>query len=55
MKRVLQVVLSVMRELFDESAYARFLQRNSLAESRQSYAAFLKEQKASKATRVRCC
>lgn len=49
------LLLSVLREIFDESAYDRFLSRNHFASSPQSYAAFLREHELIKARRPRCC
>jgi hypothetical protein len=46
---------SVLSEIFDESAYARFLSRHGLASSCESYAAFLRESEHVKARRPRCC
>ncbi len=46
---------SVLREIFDEAAYARFLGRQRIGSSREAYRAFLKEQQAIKGRRVRCC
>ena len=45
------VLLAILREIFDESAYDRFLQRNGLCSSPDSYAAFLSEHQALKAKR----
>jgi hypothetical protein len=45
----------MLQEIFEESAYARFLERKQIGSSRQSYAAFLREQELSKARRPRCC
>lgn len=47
--------LSTLREIFDESAYARFLIRNRTTSSRAAYAAFLREHAAAKARRPKCC
>ena len=44
-----------LREIFDESAYARFLASHQLSSSRESYAAFLRENEHIKARRPRCC
>lgn len=44
-----------LREIFDESAYARFLTRNQFASSTRAYAAFLREYEHVKARRPRCC
>lgn len=49
------LVWAALQEIFEESAYRRFLQRNQVASSRESYAAFLREQEFSKARRPRCC
>jgi len=55
MKRMVQIVMAALREIFDESAYARFLQRNGMRSSRAAYAAFLRENEAVRARRPRCC
>jgi len=51
----LRVLLSMLREIFDESAYARFLNRNQLVSSRDAYAEFLREHASMKERRPRCC
>jgi hypothetical protein len=51
----LELIISALREIFDESAYERFLLRQNLARSRATYAQFLREQELSKARRPRCC
>jgi len=51
----LALLRATLREVFDESAYARFLQRNQMASSSQSYAAFQLENDRAKARRPRCC
>lgn len=48
-------VLAMLHEIFDESAYARFLMRHQLASSSKSYAAFLREHEAAKQHRPKCC
>lgn len=55
MKRMLQIVMATLREIFDESAYARFLQRNGMRSSRAAYTAFLRENEAARARLPRCC
>ncbi len=55
MKRFFQLLLAALREIFDESAYQRFLAREGAAASPGSYAAFLREHEATKARRPRCC
>jgi hypothetical protein len=49
------LVLATLREIFDENAYARFLQRTQTLRSAESYWAFLKEREAGVAQRPRCC
>jgi hypothetical protein len=49
------VFMAMLREIFDEAAYQRFLDRNGLAASPVSYAGFLKECEHAKARRPRCC
>ena len=53
--RTLSIVRSALREIFDESAYARFLERRQLATSPQAYAEFLRENEVNRGRRPRCC
>jgi hypothetical protein len=53
--KVGRILLATLREIFDESAYARFLQRTQMAPSRVAYSAFLREREHSQARRPRCC
>jgi hypothetical protein len=53
--RALGVLRSILREIFDESAYARFLERNKVESSREAYVSFLRESEALRARRARCC
>jgi hypothetical protein len=50
-----EIIAGVLQEVFDESAYRRFLRRGNLAASAASYAAFWVEQEKSRARRPRCC
>jgi hypothetical protein len=50
-----QIFGAALREIFDESAYARFLSVRQLASSRAAYAAFRQEYEVTKARRPRCC
>ncbi len=52
---VVTVARAMLREIFDEAAYARFLQRNRLLPSRAAFAAFQQELQAAKLRRPRCC
>jgi hypothetical protein len=49
------VVRSALQEIFDESAYARFLLRRQLQTSPEAYAEFLRENESSRQRRARCC
>jgi hypothetical protein len=51
----LAVLVATLREIFDESAYTRFLSRTQTVSSRAAYAAFCRECDAAKARRPRCC
>jgi len=53
--RALQIAHAILSEIFDESAYSRFLRRRDLTPSRDSYAQFLRENDGARARRVRCC
>jgi len=46
---------AALREVFDESAYERFLLRTRAPRSRESYQAFMREKEAAAARRPRCC
>ena len=50
-----QIFFAALREIFDESAYARFLNQRQLVSSRAAYAAFRQEYEGAKARRPRCC
>ena len=53
--RALFLGLMALREIFDESAYARFLTRHQVASSPDAYAGFLREQAHMHSRRHRCC
>ena len=55
LRKSASLMWAALEEIFEESAYSRFLQRNQVASSREAYAAFLREQEFSKARRPRCC
>jgi hypothetical protein len=52
---VIRLMGSTLREIFDESAYSRFLLRRGLSSDSASYTAFLREQESAKARRPKCC
>lgn len=49
------VMRATLKEIFEESAYARFLERRGIASSREAYAIFLRETESSRVRRPRCC
>jgi hypothetical protein len=51
----LRLVLATLREIFDESAYARFLRRTKMQSSPAAYASFWREREASHQRRPKCC
>jgi hypothetical protein len=54
-RHVLQLLLATAREIFDESAYQRFLTHHHLNANPASYSSFLKEQETRKARQPKCC
>jgi hypothetical protein len=50
-----RIFFATLHEIFDESAYARFLNQKQLVSSRAAYAAFRQENEAAKARRPKCC
>jgi hypothetical protein len=50
-----RILLATLREIFDESAYTRFLRRTNMDSSPQAYAAFWRERETSQKPRPRCC
>jgi hypothetical protein len=53
--RSLVVLRAMFQEIFEESAYARFLDRQGVASSRETYARFLRENETARLRRPRCC
>ena len=54
LQKIIKILISALREIFDEAAYTRFLQRTKMASSPAAYAAFWRERE-SKAPKPRCC
>lgn len=50
-----RILVSTLQEIFEESAYARFLAREGLTASRQAYGRFIREHGEAKARRPKCC
>ena len=53
--RLFTVLVEMLREIFDESAYQRFLERGDLQSTPRAYAIFQQETEQSKSRRPRCC
>jgi hypothetical protein len=49
-----RLVREMLREIFEESAYERFCMREGVANTRESYARFLRDTEGSR-TKVKCC
>jgi hypothetical protein len=54
-RRLIQTLRAVLREIFDESAYDRFLLRTQSSRSIASYRAFTRERDAAMLKKPRCC
>ena len=54
-RKFFNIASAALREIFDETAYARFLARTGQPSSRAAYAGFLRERAASQERRPRCC
>jgi hypothetical protein len=52
---ICQLLLTTLREIFDENAYERFLRRGQISRSGASYRAFLLEREEGIARKPRCC
>jgi hypothetical protein len=50
-----RVLLCALREIFEESAYSRFLARQGMSSCPRAYASFLREQEGIKARCPKCC
>lgn len=53
--RVFRLAHEVLREIFDEAAYSRYLARHALASSTDTYGAFLREADQTLEHKPRCC
>ncbi len=54
-RKALRTVFAMLREIFDETAYERFLQRQSVPSSAVAYKQFLRERESGSRPRARCC
>src|SRR4029077_1312620 len=55
LRNVVQTIRAMLREIFDESAYDRFLLRTRARRSIESYRSFIREREANMARKPRCC
>ena len=53
--KALQLFWQTLREIFDEAAYERYLERTGSVASRESFAAFLAAGKHARERKPRCC
>jgi hypothetical protein len=53
--KIFETAIATLREIFDEAAYARFLERAGMASSSKAYAAFRREFEEAKIRRPKCC
>jgi hypothetical protein len=53
--RCFEMFVAILQEIFDESAYERFLIRTQLKSSRSAYKLFQQENEQSKSRKPRCC
>jgi hypothetical protein len=54
LKQAAHILINTLREIFDEAAYIRFLERTQMPSSPSAYEAFWRERE-SKAPKPRCC
>lgn len=52
---VARIMLATLREIFDEAAYSRFLERRQMPSSAAAYAAFWRERESTHSRRPKCC
>jgi len=50
-----KLLAAILREIFEESAYERFLDRSRLQSSPYAYSTFQQENEQAKSRRPRCC
>jgi hypothetical protein len=55
LSKIASVSLAMLREIFDESAYERFLAQHQLTSNAAAYSSFCHERDHSRARRPRCC
>jgi hypothetical protein len=50
-----KIFCDALREIFDEAAYRRFLERTCSSQSRESYREFMHEREIASVQKPRCC
>jgi hypothetical protein len=55
LRKIATTIIATLREIFEESAYTRFLAHQGISSCPSAYAAFLREQEVTKARRPKCC
>jgi hypothetical protein len=55
LRRAFHIFGAMLREIFDEAAYGRFLTRTGSHRSSASYREFLRERETATARKPRCC
>jgi len=50
-----RILVNMLREIFDEAAYVRFLDRRGITSSSEAYSAFRREFEEVKMRRQKCC
>ena len=55
LRRISRILVEMLREIFDEAAYVRFLRRTNASSSCLAYAAYWREREAAHARKPRCC
>ena len=53
--RAISLLMATLREIFEESAYERFLARMQMQSSPAAYSDFLRETETARARRPKCC
>lgn len=53
--KVSRILLAMLREIFDEAPYARYLERTNVPSSPAAYAAFCRERESARSRRPKCC
>jgi hypothetical protein len=53
--QIAAVLVSCLREIFDESAYMRFLRQHQMRSSPEAYAEFYREHATARSRRPCCC